>query len=358
MNGTALDGVTKLNVTLANTFQIAKFSLTKAFAQNDAFPAAWWAGTANKTMLVIIELSTDGQTYTEVLRGNVDSHRLDLVDNSVSVAGRDLAALFTDTRTVATYRNQTPSEIAQTLASDHGLQCVVDAAPSTVFAGRIYDQDHDKIANGDFSDATNEWDLLCRLGASIGIIPYMQAGTLYFQSPLASPPIYQVTFTRDEAGVAANVNGITFERHMTAARDVVVTVQSWNSRKKKLFSSTVRSTTKTPSTDSTLKPSKFIFRPANLNQAQCLALAQQKAAEISTHERNISVRAPSIVMLTPQHVVSVAGTGTDYDMTYYPQTITYDLSFEGGGTTNIMAKFSSPAYLYDNDSGEQIGESA
>ena len=45
-------------------------------------------------------------------------------------------------------------------------------------------------------------------------------------------------------------------------------------------------------------------------------------------------------------------------MTYYPQTITQTIDFEQGATTNIQAKFSSPALLYDDDSGEQIGETA
>jgi hypothetical protein len=66
---------------------------------------------------------------------------------------------------------------------------------------------------------------------------------------------------------------------------------------------------------------------------------------------------PSIGFLDPRTVVSLSGTGTDYDMTYFPQAVIYSVDFQHGASTEIIAKFSSNLYLYDGDTGEQIGES-
>jgi len=357
VNGVTVPGVKHISVTLANIFQVGKFSIVKAFAVNDPFPASWWAATPNKTMMIEIDVAVDGVTFQQLITGNVDSHRYDPVANTITAVGRDQAAVFLDTRTVGTYRNQSAAQIAQTLASSHGLQANVTAA-STPLVGRTYDIDFDKTAGGDFADSSNEWDLLCRLGSQQGIVPYMQGATLYFNPPPASPPVYAVTVTRNENGIVSSAEGMTLERHMTVARDVIVTVQSWHSRKKKVFSATYRTTTKEPSTDTALPPTKYFFKVPNLTQAQCQTLAQQKALDISTHERSVTVKAPSLVLLTPLHVISISGTGTDYDQSYYPQAISYEISMETAATTGIQAKFSSPVYLYDNDTGQQIGEQA
>jgi phage protein D len=356
MNGVAMDGMKEMHVKLAKVFQVGTFSLVKAFVTDDAFPASWFADTGTKTMLVEIDVSTDGTTFQTLLTGNVDSHGWDVVANTVTMAGRDQAAVFLDTRTVGTLRNQTASQIAQTLAASHGLTAEVGSDAALV--GRKYDIDFDKTKGGDFSEATNEWDLLCRLGSQAGIAPYMQGSVLCFQPPPSSPPSYAVTVQRGDDGLVMSAEGLTLERHMTTARDVIVTVESWNSKAKKKFSATYRTSTKKASGDADVQPTRYFYRLPNYTQAQCQDYATQKALDISTHERNIQVRAPSFVMLTPVHVVSVSGTGTDYDQTYYPQAISYAITFDHGASTDIAAKYSSPIYLYDNDTGEQVGESA
>jgi phage protein D len=356
MNGTLLHGVKSVSATLPFNFQPGRFSFVKAFTPNDAFPASWWAATASKTMLVAIELSNDGRSFQQIITGNLDSHLYDPIQNVIAGAGRDLAASMCDERIVATYRNLTASQIAAQFASEHGLQTSITA--TTELAGRVYDQDHDETHSGDFSQATNEWDLLCRLGSQAGIMPYVLGNTLYFNPPPASPPTFQINFVRNPSGqLVSNVEQLRLERHLTLARDVSVTVRSWNSRKKKTYTATVRTKTKAPSTDPTEPTSKYLVVQPNLTQAQCLQKAQQLALDYSQHERIVTAAVPSLALMTPDTVIQVTGTGTDYDMTYYQQGVSYTLDFENGAHTSISAKFSSDLYLYDDDTGEQIGES-
>jgi phage protein D len=355
INGTVVEGVEKISITQANAFQIANFCLTKGFVPDDAFPASWWAATANKTILIAIELSVDGNAFFPMITGNVDSHVYDAIANTICPAGRDLAAAMIDTRILTTYRNLTASEIAAQFATEHGLQANITA--TTTIVGRIYDFDHDLTSSGDFSQVTNEWDLLCRLGAAEGIIPYVFGTTLYFNPPSDNPPIYPVELTRDSEGLlVAGVTGLELSRYMTYARDVVVKVKSWNSRKKTTITSTVRTKTKLESADPALKPSNYLYEIPNLTQAQCLAKAQQLALDISQHERSARVNIPSLALMNPQTLIAVSGTGTDYDMTYFPLTITYDLATESGAMTIVEAKFSSSLDAYDQDTGQQLGD--
>jgi len=354
VNGSVLEGVSRVRITQANAYQIASFCLTKGFVPNDSFPASWWAATANKTILVTIELSVDGSTFFPIITGNADSHIYDAIANTIDLAGRDLAASMIDTRIATTYRNLTASEIAEQLAAEHGLQAQI--TPTTTIVGRIYDIDHDETSSGDFSQASNEWDMLCRLGQAEGIIPYVFGSTLYFNPPGAKPPIFPVELTRNANGLlVAGVTGLVFERHMTYARDVIVTVNSWSSRQKTTITATVRTKTKDESIDRGLKASTYLYEIPNLSQAQCLAKAQQLALDISAHERYVRVTIPSLALMNPQTLMSVSGTGTDYDMTYYPLTITYEVATECGATTVVDAKFSSPLETYDGDSGQLLG---
>jgi hypothetical protein len=356
MNGQVLVGVKAVQVRPPFGFRIGQFSFVKAFVSGDAFPVSWWAATASKTMLITIELSIDGVAFQQVILGNVDNHRYDPIGNSISVAGRDLAALMCDERIAGTYRNQTASQIASAFAAEHGLKII--AKPTTNLVGRYYEMDYDEIHGGNFSSAINEWDLLCRLGSEEGINPYVIGSTLYFNTPPLNPPAFPITCSRNAAGeLVSNVTDLMLERHMTQARDVIVTVRSWNSRKKATLSATVRTKTKVPSSDPNVAPSDYLIVLPNLRQDQCLKKAQQLALDYSQHERNLSATYPSLGFMDPQTVIPLSGTGTDYDLTYYPQAVTYSVDFNGGARTEIFAKYSSALSLYDVDTGGQIGES-
>ncbi len=355
VNGTVLEGVSRVSVKQANAYQIGSFCLTKGFVPEDAFPASWWAAAANKTILIAIELSVDGSTFFPMITGNADSHVYDAIQNIISLAGRDLAAGMIDTRIATTFRNLTASEIATQFAVEHSLQAMV--TPTTTIVGRIYDVDHDETSSGDFSQITNEWDLLCRLGESEGIIPYVFGTTLYFNPPSASEPIYPVELTRDTNGLlVADVTDLMLERHMTYARDVVVKVKSWSSRQKTSIIATVRTKTMDERSVVNVKLPIYLYEVPNLNQAQCLAKAQQLALDISRHERYARVVIPSLALMSPQTLIPVSGTGTDYDLTYFPLTITYEVTTERGATTFVEATTSSPLDMYDDATGQQLGD--
>lgn len=357
MNGTALQGVESVTVTEPVAFKVGTFRFSKVFVPNDNFPAEWWCATSSKTMRVEIYLSTDTKSFTRRILGNVDSHSFDPIAGTISVAGRDLGALLVDSRVLKTHRNMTASEIATNLANAVGLTAQV--TNTKTLTGRLYDTDHDQSSGDSHLVATNQWDLLCRLGSREGIIPYVQGETLYFQTVPQNPPLFTAEFSRDANGYpVSNVNGIKLTRYLTQARDVKVTVRSWHSRSKKTFSATFRTSTKIPGESPHQAPTIYIFNAANLTKAQCSQRAQKIALDISQHERNTSISIPYLSLLSPTYQLQIKGTGTDYDMTYAMQRISYHIDIRSGGQTSIDAKFSSPVNLYDDDTGEIVGEQA
>jgi len=149
MNGTVLDGVKSLWVTLPFCFQAGQFGIVKAFVPNDAFPVSGGRPRRARRCWLPLSCSTDGVTFQQVIIGNIDSQQYDPIANSICAAGRDLTAPMLDARIVATYRNQTPSQIATAFAAEHGMQTSITASATLV--GRNYDADYDEIHSGDFA---------------------------------------------------------------------------------------------------------------------------------------------------------------------------------------------------------------
>jgi phage protein D len=351
-NGVAMTGLLAVQWTDPRVYHVGSFSISKSFTPADPNGPAWWADTANKQIDIEISLALDGSFLVPMFSGQVDSHALDPLRQTIHLHGRDGAAVFLDTCITQTYQNLTSSEIATTLAQSHGLTAEVTSTATLV--GRYYNADHDTIAAGGFSRAVNEWDLLCLLGQREGIIPYVQGSTLYFQSP-ATPPSYALWVGQNADGVmVSNCKTLHCERALTMARDVNVTVKSWHSGKKTVVTAAAATKSLTPAFTA-VPPTGYVFEIPNLTSAQAAAAAQRLALDIAQHERTITASLPGINTLTPQTVFTLTGTGTDYDgIDYVPSQVTHSVTPQRGFETVISCKNHSPLSLYDGASGNLI----
>jgi hypothetical protein len=352
-NGAPLVAIVDAQWSLPLGYQSGSFSFTKAFPSDDKNPPAWWCATGNKQIKIEIQVALDAAGFVSVFTGLADSHSYDPLTRVIQVQGRDGAAVFIDTRITDTYRNLTSSQVAQKIAAGHGLTAQVTA--TTTLIGRYYDADNDVTTAGSFSRAVSEWDLLCLLGQKEGFVPYVSGSVLYFQAAPSPPPVFTIWIT-EAAGGARSSNALTLklERSLTMARDVTVSVKSWHSGKKASVVGSAVTKSKAPATDSTVPPSNYVFYIPNLTHAQADAAAQRLAQDIAQHERVISFSVPGAV-LTPAHVISLAGTGTDYDgIQYFPDSISNSVSVNGGFVTSGSCKNYSPLSLYDGASGVLI----
>ena len=148
--GAALPNLIDADVLMNAHFAAARFRLRFAISPTEA-EDLFVSGT-----IIDIHLSLGG-TGTSILQGEADTIRIDVLNHTVEVDGRDLTSRLLDARTQETFSNQTASEIAQTLAGRHGL--TPDITATTTLAGRYYSSEHDCITLGQFSRTTTEWDL-------------------------------------------------------------------------------------------------------------------------------------------------------------------------------------------------------
>lgn len=330
VNGSSLTGAIAAEVSSNSHYAADRFRVRTALQADD--PTIW----TQSDMLVEVRMGLGG-TWTSLITGGVDRLDIDPLQGVVELEGRDLTAGFIEARTQETFANRTSSEIATILAGRQGL--TADVAATSTPVGRYYQSEHDRITLNQFSRATTEWDLLVFLAQHEGFDVWVDGTTLHFQP--------QVTADQEAAVLTPNdCLDLRLERSLTLARDIEVVVKSWNTRQQTAFTETARSAGKggTASGAATAgKVQRYVYVRPNLTPQDALQLAQRILGELSRHERVVRATLPGELTLTPRSLVRLAGTGTDFDQTYYVAEIDRRLSVERGFTQTVRAKNSSPA---------------
>jgi phage protein D len=331
-NGQPMPGALSAEVELNNYYTASKFRLEFA-----ASAGVTW--DVSPPLLVEVDFSIDGgNSWTPLITCEVDQIDFQLETGLVEMEGRDLSSRLIETRTQATYQNQTSSQVAQALAAEHGLSAQV--TPTTTLIGRYYEQDHTRMTLGQFSRPTTEWDLLVFLAQREGMDVFVQGTTLYFQpiTPSNSNP-FVIQWTPPSPVPRLNAVSVRLQRSLTMAKDIEVWVQSWNSAQSRSF---VRKAKGTGKNSNGGTPQRYVYVRPNLSENDAQQLANSLLAELSKHERVVDVEMPGELMLTPRNMVQIQGTGTSFDQAYFIQTITRSLSFEEGFRQSLRLKNSSP----------------
>lgn len=342
-NGSEVQGVREAFVTANNHFAADRFTVTLALGADPVADAAFWAAQG----FVMIDLQAGFAeaisplgviAWTSLIQGAVDTVRIDALRENVILEGRDLTAVFIESRIQQSFANQTSSDIATLLAAKHGMQAAV--TPTTTPVGRYYNSEHDRITLDQFSRATTEWNLLVWLAEREGFDVFVSGTTLYFQ-PRAADLLPAATFSAT-AGTGANALDLVMERALTLAGDISVTVKSWNSREGAAFTQTVTASGVSALGSQGAAPQSYVFVRPNLSPDEALRYATNKLQELTQHERVVLVRLPGELLLTPRDMIAVTGTNTAFDQLYFIDTIERDIRFDGGFTERIRAKNTSP----------------
>lgn len=350
VNGRAAPGLMRYSIHSNNYWAADTFTAIvgmdgTANGSPNAFGLPFWAAQPNLELELLASLSP-AEPPTSMILGRVDNLQWSADEQVLELRGRDYSGVFIDARSAEKYLNKTASQVATTLATAHQLQANVQATKTIV--GEYY---HDDAVQ--MTDRITEWQLLTYLAQREGFNLWVSGRTLNFQ-PLANPapPPLKVSFAyADQAGtVRANVPRLMCERNLTLAKDIKVTVISWNHEQKKPVRKTAQSV-KTKSTKGggpslapggTEPPQTYTFRVPGLNEPQALAYAQKKLDELSKHERKITVsNLPMILGLDARGMVQVNGTLTDWDQQYFIDEIDRTFSVSEASMT-IHAKNASP----------------
>ncbi len=288
-----------------------------------------------------VELYTKND-LTNLITGQVDDIELNYLANTVILTGRDLTAKFIDNKTTQKYPNLTSSEIVTMLAKKEGL--TPDVTETTTKAGVFYANNHATLAS-----ETPEWDLITFLAQNEGFVAHVEGTTLYFHpEPKITDKPYLLQYNKNDSGAPSFIGmSLEMKRTLTVARDVIVTVKSWNSHAKKAFKVTVKATpNKKVALASKAQPigdaQTYVYTKPGLTREQALNFAQQKIRELTKHERNIEVEMPADHALKKVSVIKLAGTETDFDQVYFTSSINRVLSTKEGFRMTINAKNHSP----------------
>ncbi|WP_429499374.1 hypothetical protein ACQUFY_20775 [Robbsia andropogonis] len=352
LNGAAIVGWTRFTVD-SNAFSYADEFTVQFVAQGLPIGrgADWFSEQTDMYVECFAGFPDNVDSYSasdlqSLIYGQVDDIDYDPESGVVEVRGRDLTRVFIDTKTTEKWPNLTASQIATQLAKKHSLTPVVTA--TTTKAGKFYQIDYVNL-----TDERTEWDILCYLAQSENFRVYVKGQSLYFEpNPDVSTsdtskawPITWVAPEAEGAPAASNVMRPRFRRTLTVSRGIQVVVRSWNAKQGKAFTATYpasKATTLKPGQSST---SSQVYRPParpGMTQEQAIKLAKTTYDQIIKHEMRLSFEAPADNDLDITNRVTVTGTGTAFDQTYFPESIQRTMSVEGGYAMSVSAKNSSP----------------
>ena len=320
-DGVPIPGASSAHILSTSHATADRFRLTLALTEGNA-----WADT--DSALIDIQISLDGQSWTSLIQGNIDQLRLDPLSQRLTLEGRDLSARLIDTRLTETFANQTASDIATRFAASADL--IPNIAPTTTPVGTYWQLEHDQIILAAHCRARSLWDLLLQLAAREGFDLWVSGTTLNFQPSAQEAPILA-------AFQPSDFTTLTLERSLTLARDISVSVQSWNSKQGRGVAQTASSQGGKGGA-----PVKYTYLVPNLSAAAAQSLAHSRLAELTRHERVIDAEMPGELSLTPRQQITLQGTNTGFDQTYWIDTITRRLSFQGGFTQSLRARNASP----------------
>ncbi len=326
--GRLLAGVTDVDVVSNNYFSADRFSVTAALG---ADPAGLRALAGRAEILIDVQASLgDGTGFESLVKGEVDGLDLDPLQGVLRLEGRDLSARLIEARTHETFANRTASEIAIELAGRHGL--TADVQPTTTPVGRYWQLQHDRIMFDQFGRATTEWDLLVTLAQLEGFDVWASGDVLHFRPQATRAPAYRLR--------PADVTGLRLERALTLARDIEVTVKSWNSRQQNAFVQTAR---KRAVPQGRGQAQRYVVMIPNLTPAEALRIAQERLAELSRHERVVVAEMPGELDIRPRGLVSLTGTGTDFDQQYRVDRVERRISVAHGFSQTVRMRNASEA---------------
>jgi phage protein D len=310
------------------------------------YDESWFAQQTKMSFEVFAGFPSEPNNYgpsdlQSLILGNVDKVDYNPAQRTLELSGRDLTSLLIDAKTTEKFLNQTASQVATTLAQRHGLTPVVTATQGPI--GRYLEIDHTTT-----TVAQTEWDLLCGIAQQMQYVVYVRGNSLYFQpapDPAKATP-YPVTWTpaTQQTPYSSNTKGLSFARTLTVGSAITVTVRSWHQGQAKGFSATYpTSKAKGIKPGTATEPAQnYLYVIGNLTQQQAQQRAQAIYNEIIKNEMRMNYELPGDNDLDITNVMPVSGTGTSFDQSYFPDSITRRMSFDGGYTMEGTARNHSP----------------
>lgn len=310
IDGVPVPGLVECEVDAGGYLLAGRFMVAFAIGAAPGFGGTFFSGLTNQNIL--IEAGFGGIGYVPILTGRIDAVRVDWSRNISFIYGRDMAGVLIDTEIAQSFVNQTASQIAGTIAEEHGL--IGNVTPTSALVGQYYQRDHARTALGLNANITTEWELLSTLAKEEGFQVSVAGNVLNFGVAKIGVPIVVTT---------QQLSTLVFDA--VTALPGAVTVKSWNCRSKSMVSETYGAGLGTT-----------IIRP-NLMQSQAASLAQNHAQTLGKHQLVMQARMPADGSLAPGMRLVLSGTGVGFDQTYIVDAVTRRLNGRVGFVQDVRA---------------------
>lgn len=337
VNGQSFDAWVSFEVESNSFYRADTFRASLALsALPDGFGPDWFATQKDLEVELFAGFPPDADTFTatdltSLFLGIADEVVTHWHNGLIELNGRDLTAPMIDSKSSEKFTDRKASDVATLLAGRHGLTPVVTATTETV--GRFYKSEHIQL-----QDDRSEWDLLTFLAKEENFVVYVRGRELHFEpapDETASPYVLEVMDGVGDRTVAGDFISLTTTRELTLAKDIKVTVKSWNAKQKKGF---VRSAFRKKAGGKNVQEYTYII--GGLTDEQAQARANAILADLSRHEVKLEFEAPGDLTLTVPTPIQLKG--TPLDQIFYPDTVRRTMDRDQGFRMTVEAKNHSP----------------
>ncbi len=310
---TLVFGVVSLEVEQVAYFAADRFVVTLAMGDAGLGNAAYYAALGLQRIAIDAALSAGG--FVNLITGQIDNVRIDLLFNTAVLSGRDLSAGLIDSEVAETFANQTSSQIACALAQEHNLTPNVTATTTPV--GQYYELDHARSGLAQHSRNGSAWNMLTLLAQLENFAVSVTGATLNFGPAPAGTPV----LITPQACIALDFDIATTIPSST-------TVKSWNTRKKAVVMQTAGSSGGGSTT---------LIRP-NLTSQQAGNLATNHLAVLSQHAVILKATLPGEMTMKPGMQILLSGTNSRLDQSYVVDAIFRSIESHHGFIETIHAR--------------------
>lgn len=168
------------NCMRSNFFAADRFKIVCSLYADPNQSSNFWADF--DSINVSLEINFEGYPgldWTQVFRGVGDKLDFDLHKGTVTITGRNFAALMIDTTLQAASKD--PMEkVINDIAARHNLKTKIEGVPAEATYGSVVGDDKVAGSLGFQTNKIGEWDLLSAYAQQLGNVVYELNGVLYF----------------------------------------------------------------------------------------------------------------------------------------------------------------------------------
>ena len=251
------------------------------------------------------DLPTKEQLGPPVFFGVIDKIDIDIGDDSVSISGRDLTALFQESFTHAQFRNTTTVGALTEILETYEIKSVIKGKGSPL--GSVYSNERIDFENLP-SGGINNWDLITKFARYDGYKAFFAGDTFYYVPYEDMEEI--ILFTLYE-----NIENIKLEKNYSIASSRV-TVEIASTRLKEKDSTTAKTG---PGSGAGTKGDRAEFRFVipNVSQEEAGIIAETMGLTLAQLERVITIETTGAKQQNVQNGLMLQGTGMEFDLPIY-----------------------------------------